>query len=340
MDCFRHYCPVKYHNELTDISCLYIYSELEMTVHKSITLIGAPADTGGRQNGCLMGPDALRTAGISDILCNMGYQVDDLGNYSATPTAEIRHPNTSVHHLADYAALISMLGAFCRDSLTKDQLPIFMGGDHSIAAGFLPGLAQKAAEDGCEQFVLWLDAHTDFQTLESTDTGNLHGTPVAYIIGDPAFEGILPSPICPIKPENICMMGIRSVDPVESARIRNTKIEVHDMRAIDEYGVAQPLKAFLNRVRAVDGRLHVSLDVDFLDPEIAPAVGTTVPGGANFREAHLIMELLHESDLVTSLDISELNPFLDERGRTANLIVDLVASLFGRQVLDRHTRSL
>jgi arginase len=310
-----------------------------MTIHKSIALIGAPADTGGRQNGCLMGPDALRTAGIADILCDMGYHVDDLGNYHAVPDAAINHSNAAVHHLADYAALITMLATFCRERLDDAQFPIFMGGDHSIAAGFLPGLAQNAAEKGREQFVLWLDAHTDFQTLDSTDTGNLHGTPVAYIIGDTAFNNILPSPIRPIKPENICMMGIRSVDPAESDRIQKTNIEVHDMRAIDEHGIAKPLKAFLNRVRAVDGQLHVSLDVDFLDPEIAPAVGTTVPGGANFREAHLIMELLHESGLVTSLDISELNPFLDERGRTAKLIVDLVASLFGRQVLDRHTRS-
>lgn len=310
-----------------------------MTVQKKISLIGAPADTGGRQNGCLMGPDALRTAGIADILCDMGYHVDDLGNYHAVPNAAIEHSNASVHHLADYAALITMLETFCRERLSNDQFPIFMGGDHSIAAGFLPGLAQKAADDGREQFVLWLDAHTDFQTLESTDTGNLHGTPVAYIIGDPAFKDVLPSPVMTIKPENICMMGIRSVDPAESYRIQKTKIEVHDMRAIDEHGIAKPLKAFLDRVRSVGGQLHVSLDVDFLDPEIAPAVGTTVPGGANFREAHLIMELLHESELVTSLDISELNPFLDERGRTAKLIVDLVASLFGRQVLDRHTRS-
>jgi arginase len=142
-----------------------------------------------------------------------------------------------------------------------------------------------------------------------------------------------------LKPENICMMGIRSVDPEERRFLADTPLTLHDMRAIDEHGVAPLLAAFLDRVRRAGGHLHVSLDVDFLDPSIAPGVGTTVPGGATFREAHLIMEMLHDSGLVTSLDLAELNPFLDERGRTALLLVDLAASLMGRRVLDKPTRS-
>jgi arginase len=253
---------------------------------------------------------------------------------------EIGHSNPKIHHLAEYAALITTLDNFCRESVNESHIPIFLGGDHCIAAGFLPALARQAKEAGTEQFVLWLDAHTDFQTLESTDTGNLHGTPVTYVIGDPSFKGVIPGPSEPIKAENICMLGIRSVDPAERARISQTGIDVHDMRAIDEFGIAAPLRRFIERVQKAEGRLHVSLDVDFLDPGIAPAVGTTVPGGINFREAHLIMEILYDSGLVTSLDVAELNPFLDECGRTSKLIVDLVASLFGRRVLDTHTRSI
>ncbi|PHQ72215.1 MAG: arginase [Sneathiella sp.] len=308
-------------------------------MQRSIALIGAPADTGGGQKGCLMGPDALRTAGIADVLGDLGHRVQDFGNYHLTSEKDVPHENASVHHLADYGEVIRELNDACTSSLEDRHMPIFLGGDHSIAAGILPGLVHQANAAGQEQFVLWLDAHPDFQTLESTESGNLHGTPVAYMVGEPGFEGSLPALNQRVKPENICMMGIRSVDPAERIRITETKIEVHDMRAIDETGFAAPLRAFLARVEAANGRLHVSLDVDFLDPEIAPAVGTTVPGGASFREAHLIMEMLHDSGLVTSLDISELNPFLDERGKTATLLVDLVASLFGRQVFDRPTRS-
>ncbi|WP_339715112.1 arginase [uncultured Sneathiella sp.] len=307
---------------------------------KSILLVGVPADHGSWRKGCLMGPDALRTAGIMDMLERLGYEVTDSGNLVSEPSTEIHHSNPQVHHLSDYAALISSLDQFCQTEVKDQHLPIFIGGDHCIAAGILPALARQSDDAGQEQFVLWLDAHTDFQTLESTDTGNLHGTPVTYMIGDPSFKGFIPAPAKPIKPENICMMGIRSVDPAERERIARTGIDVHDMRAIDEFGIAPPLRRFIDRVRRANGRLHVSLDIDFLDPGIAPAVGTTVAGGVNFREAHLMMEILYDSGLVTSLDIAELNPFLDDRGQTSKLVVDLIASLFGQRVLDTQTRSI
>ncbi|MEY4983049.1 MAG: arginase, partial [Pseudomonadota bacterium] len=172
----------------------------------------------------------------------------------------------------------------------------------------------------------------------STTSGNLHGTPVAYIAGRDGFDAFPPFP-APLPPRNICLYGIRSVDPAEHAALLTHEIAVTDMRALDERGIVAPLREFLQAVRAAGGMLHVSLDVDFMDPSIAPAVGTTVPGGTTFREAHLVMELLHESGLVTSLDLVELNPFLDERGRTARLMVDLVASLMGRKVFDRPTRA-
>jgi arginase len=187
-------------------------------------------------------------------------------------------------------------------------------------------------------FVLWLDAHSDFHTPQTTDSGNLHGTPTGYFTGRDGFDDF-PPVSNPVPTANICMIGLRSVDPAEHEALAHTDMMLADMRAIDEGGIRAPLADFLEKVVAANGLLHVSLDVDFLDPDIAPAVGTTVPGGATLREAHLVMEMLHDSSLVTSLDLVELNPFMDERGRTASLMVDLTASLMGRRVFDRATRA-
>jgi arginase len=197
---------------------------------------------------------------------------------------------------------------------------------------------QHAEAENRPLFVLWLDAHSDYHTLATTDSGNLHGTPLGYVTGRGDFEGF-PAIETPLPQENIAIIGLRSVDQAERAALQETSIYRVDMRDIDENGIAQPLNAFLQRVEAAGGMLHVSLDVDFLDPSVAPAVGTTVPGGATIREAHLVMEMLCDSGLMTSLDLVELNPFLDERGRTAQVMVDLAASALGRRVFDRPTRA-
>lgn len=286
-----------------------------------------------------MGPDAYRTAGLAETLESLGHRVQDLGNLAAEHTQDPDHPNRAIHDLKETVGWAKTLGKAAYDAARQSDMPIFLGGDHSLAIGTVPGVARFAQETGREQFVLWLDAHPDMHTLSSTQSGNLHGTPVAYFIGSDGFEGIYPPLQAAVKPQNICMMGIRSVDEAENALISAAKITVHDMRAIDEHGIVAPLRSFLEKVAAANGMLHVSLDVDFLEPDIAPAVGTTVPGGATFREAHLVMEMLCDSGLVTSLDMVELNPFLDDRGRTAKLMVDLCASLMGRKVLDRQTQS-
>jgi len=301
-------------------------------------IIGAPVQTGASQPGCLMGPAAFRTAGLPDTLTELGWQVDDLGDVTLPELAPVAHDNKALKNLAEMIEWTRLLSAAAYEAAKSCDRPIFIGGDHSMAAGTVSGVAKHAAEQGRPLFVLWLDAHPDLHTLDSTTSGNLHGTPVAYYTGQPGFDQF-PPVAAAVDPKNICMMGIRSVDPAERQRIAELGLTVHDMRAIDERGIVGPLSEFLAKVKAANGMLHVSLDVDFLDPSIAPAVGTTVPGGATFREAHLIMEMLHDSDLVTSLDLVELNPFLDERGRTAKLMTDLTASLFGRRVLDRMTRS-
>jgi len=304
----------------------------------SCVLVGAPVQTGTHQGGCVMGPDAFRTAGLIPTLESLGHTVVDFGNATIDACQPTAHPNSALHHLSETTAWIETLNRAAYSACQSAQFPIFLGGDHSLAAGTVPAVAKHAKDQGRELFVLWLDAHPDIHTLDTTRSGNLHGTPTAYFTGQDGFDAYPDLP-AQVKPENICMMGIRSVDPAENVTLRQSAIQVFDMRAIDERGIAAPLRAFLDRVSAANGALHVSLDVDFLDPSIAPAVGTTVPGGATFREAHLIMEMLCDSGLVTSLDLVELNPFLDERGRTAHLMVDLTASLLGRKVLDRPTRS-
>lgn len=303
-----------------------------------ISLIGAPVDSGQRNRGCLMGPAAYRVARLAESLHDLGHQVRDLGDLVLPPLSGATCTNPAVDQLPETLGWTQVLSDSVAAELTAGQLPIIMGGDHALALGSVSGAARHAAAAGRPLFLLWLDAHTDFHTPLSTVSGNLHGTPVAYIAGRQDFDAFPPFP-APIPGERICMFGIRSVDPAEHAALLKFDIAINDMRVLDEQGVVAPLRAFLDKVRATNGMLHVSLDVDFLDPSIAPAVGTTVPGGATFREAHLVCELLHESGLMTSLDLVELNPFLDERGRTAKLMVDLVGSLMGRKVFDRVTRS-
>ncbi len=305
---------------------------------KSCVLWGAPVDTGASQRGCVMGPASLRTAGLGAAIAGLGWTVTDRGDLAIAAQEPRDHANPALHHLAEAIAWTATLADTAQQAAATGAMPLFLGGDHSMSAGTISGAARHAAAQGRPQFVLWLDAHSDFHTLESTQSGNIHGTPVAYFTGQPGFAGF-PAVTAPVAPANIAMLGIRSVDPAEHDRLLALGVDVRDMRAIDETGILRPLTSFLQRVGDANGCLHVSLDVDFLDPMIAPAVGTTVPGGATFREAHLIMETLCDSGLVTSLDLAELNPFLDVRGQTASLLVDLTASLLGRRVLDRETRS-
>ena len=302
---------------------------------RNCILVGAPMDSGKARKGCLMGPDAYRTAGIAEALRNLGHEVADRGNVAPAPYAAKDHPK--IVQLEETIAWTKSLAAAAQAAL-EDGLPIFLGGDHALSLGTVLGAMRHAEAQGRPLFVLWLDAHTDFHTPETTDSGNLHGTPLGYVTGRPGFDGF-PGIDNPLPHDRIAIIGLRSVDPAERAAMQETDITYVDMRTIDETGIARPLTAFLERVRAAEGMLHVSLDVDFLDPSVAPAVGTTVPGGATVREGHLVMEMLHDSGLMTSLDLVELNPFLDERGRTAQLMVDLAASALGRRVFDRPTRA-
>ena len=306
-----------------------------MSNQQNCILLGVPLDSGKRRRGCLMGPDAYRTAGLERALRDLGHSVTDRGNVAPAPFQAKEHEK--LHALEETIAWTESLAA-AADAAMDDGLPIFMGGDHALALGTVLGAMRHAEKAGRPLFVLWLDAHTDFHTPQTSDSGNLHGTPLGYVTGREGFDAF-PKIETPLPHDNIAMFGLRSVDALERAALQETTVTYVDMREIDESGIAKPLQRFLDKVEAAGGMLHVSLDVDFLDPSVAPAVGTTVPGGATVRKGHLVMEMLSDSGLMTSLDLVELNPFLDERGRTAQLMVDLTASAFGRRVFDRPTRA-
>ena len=305
---------------------------------KNCILVGAPVESGQRVPGCVMGPAAYRVAGLGSMLEELGHRVTDWGDAKVDPAAMPARRSVREVHAETETFRWTVALAEVAERAMASGFPIFLGGDHAMALGTVSGIAAHAKSVGRPLFVLWLDAHSDFHTPSTTDSGNYHGMPVAYLAGREGFDALPPFP-APVPDGNICLFGIRSVDEGEHSALLRRQVAVNDMRVLDERGIIAPLREFLQKVEHAKGLLHVSLDVDFLDPSIAPGVGTTVPGGATFREAHLVMEMLHEQKLVTSLDLAELNPFLDERGRTARLMVDLVASLMGRKVFDRPTRT-
>ena len=302
--------------------------------HVNCILIGAPVDSGKHRKGCVMGPDAYRTANLPQVLSDLGYDVTDLGNLTAVAATAENVPDnpTELSQTIGWTNQLAEAGV----AAFKDGLPIFLGGDHALSLGSGLAAARHAQHCGRPLYILWLDAHSDFHTPETTMSGNLHGTPLAYLTGRNGFSGF-PQNDAPVPDHQVCILGLRSVDQAEKNALQQSEIQFYDMRAIDEQGIKRPLQFFLDQVKANNGLLHVSLDVDFLDPSVAPAVGTSVPGGATVREAHLVMEILYDSGLMTSLDLVELNPFLDERGRTAQVMVDLAASALGRRVFDRPT---
>lgn len=304
-----------------------------MSQNKSIAIIGAPVDCGSRQCGCIMGPDAMRVAGLVEQLQHLGYAVSDCGNIAPSPPAYDIPESDRVKNLPDAAAWMHGIKSVTQEVAEQGHFPLILGGDHSIAMGSVVGLCNYAAAQERPLFVLWLDAHTDFNTFETSPSGNVHGMPVSFFCGLSGFDAILDGPLTHrVDPKNIYMMGIRSVDDSERKLVSEHGITVHDMRRIDEAGIIPGLTGFLDKVAAANGLLHVSFDIDFLDPEIAPAVGTPVPGGVTTREAHLIMELIYDSGLMSSMEIAELNPALDHAGKTARLMVDFVASALGRRV--------
>jgi arginase len=306
---------------------------------KKMAVLGVPIDIGASQRGALMGPAALRTAGLLTLLDALGFDVSDHGDLSIGDVAELADtPPDNARYYREIQRWTRALSARAHELARSGAIPIFLGGNHTLSMGSVNGIARHWHEVGRELFVLWLDAHADYNTPATTISGNMHGMSAAFLCGEPGLEGLLgEEPRASINPDQLELFGIRSIDRLEKDLLRRRRISVVDMRQIDEFGASVLIRRLIDKVTARNGVLHVSFDVDFLDPDIAPGVGTTVPGGATYREAHLVMEMLHDSGLVRSVDIVELNPFLDERGRTARTAVELIGSLFGQQITDRPT---
>jgi arginase len=299
-----------------------------------ISIIGAPTDIGAGVRGASMGPEALRVANIVPVLEGHGLEVLDRGNLNG-PANPWQPPKDGYRHLNEVVAWNKAVHEAVHAELTLGRLPILLGGDHCLGLGSISAVARHCRETNKKLRILWLDAHADFNTNILTPSGNLHGMPVACLCGHGPQELIeIGGQVPAISPKWIRQIGIRSVDPGEKRFVHEMDLEVFDMRYIDEMGMRHAMELALATLD-INTHLHVSFDVDFLDPDVAPGVGTTVKGGPTYREAQLCMEMIADTGRLASLDVMELNPALDVRNATAEVAVDLIESLFGKSTLMR-----
>jgi arginase len=301
---------------------------------RSVTLIGAPTDVGAADRGASMGPEALRVAGLAEALRARELAVTDMGNLTG-PANPWQPPVEGYRHLPEALAWNERVHESVYGELQQERLPILLGGDHSLAIGSISAVARHCRERDRKLRVLWLDAHADFNTSALSPSGNVHGMPLACLCGfGPAQLTHLGGTVPALRPEWVRQVGIRSVDDGERRFVHEQGLDVFDMRYLDEMGMRRVMEQAL---AGLDGNthLHVSFDVDFLDPDIAPGVGTRVPGGPTYREAQLCMEMIADTHRLGSLDVVELNPAFDVHNRTARLAVDLIESLFGKSTLVR-----
>jgi arginase len=299
-----------------------------------VSLIGVPTDIGAGTLGARMGPEALRVAGLAQAIQQFGIDVKDCGNLRG-PANPWQAAVNGFRHLPEVVQWNQLLHDATFAELSVNRLPIMLGGDHCLAIGSISAVARHCRAQGKKLRVLWFDAHADFNTATLTPSGNIHGMPVACLCGQgPQDLTDMGGHVPALLPKEIRQIGIRSVDAGEKRLVHDMGIEVFDMRFIDEMGMRHAMELALALVDA-NTHLHVSLDVDFLDPDIAPGVGTTVRGGPTYREAQLCMEMIADTGRLASLDLVELNPALDIQNKTAELAVDLVESLFGKSTLMR-----
>ncbi len=299
-----------------------------------VSVFGVPTDIGASRRGASMGPEALRVAGFVEAIAERGIDVRDLGDVHG-PRNPTSAPVDGYRHLEEVVAWNRAVFDMSTRELQAGRMPILLGGDHCLGIGSIAAVAAHCRATGKKLRVLWLDAHADFNTREITPSGNIHGMPVACLCGlGPEALTTLGGAKPAITPDEVRQIGIRSVDPGEKKLVQEHGLDIYDMRYIDEVGMRRAMEEALEGVDE-NTHLHVSFDVDMLDPSIAPGTGTRVPGGINYREAQLIMEMVADTGRMGSLDLVEVNPALDKRNATAKLAVDLVESLFGKSTLMR-----
>ena len=304
-------------------------------MHQShIAVIGAPMDLGAGRRGVDMGPSALRVAGLNQKLAEIGYQAEDLGNVIVDQPESLPAGPTHARFLPQIAHTCARLADMVEHAAAKGHVPLVLGGDHSAAIGTVAGMSRHVGKNRKKLGLLWIDAHADMNTPESSPSGNIHGMPLACIIGQgpPELAGMA-SQVPMVDPANVAIVGLRSVDDIERFNVRGAGVHPFTMRDIDERGMRAVMQEAIHAVSSGTGGFHLSFDLDAVDPAEAPGVGTPVHGGITYREAHLAMELVCDSGLMTSLEMVELNPVLDIANRTAILGVELLMSALGKRIL-------
>ncbi|MDG1437509.1 MAG: arginase [Emcibacteraceae bacterium] len=302
-----------------------------------VSLIGVPSDIGASDRGASMGPEALRVAGIDRMLVQQGCTVKDIGDVRGPKNPELP-PVDGYRHLKENVEWATNIEKAIFNEMENGNFPIMMGGDHAMSIGSIAAVSHYCAKHNKPICMLWIDAHADFNTNDTSPSGNIHGMPVAVATGNGHPDLLKVGHTTPmIAADNVYQIAIRSVDKNEKLLVIDSGIHVYDMRRIDEIGIRKTMQEILHDVEEKGAHLHVSFDVDSLDPPIAPGVATTIQGGLTYREAQLCMEMVHDSGLMGSLDIAEINPALDTKNSTAKIAVDLTASLFGRQIFPTHS---
>ena len=307
---------------------------LDYIVPRKIKILGVPLDLGQSRRGVDMGPSAVRVAGLEARLEAMGHIVEDGGNMSVAIAEQKKEGDPRAKYLKEITATCTKHAEVVLKTLEAGKVPLVLGGDHSVAAGTVAGVAEFYRKQNQKIGLIWIDAHADINTPETSPSGNVHGMPLAAVLGlgPPELSNILNfSP--KVQPENCVLVGVRDVDARERENIRETGIEVYTMRDIDERGMRAVIEEALRAANRGTAGYHVSLDMDWIDPEDAPGVGTPVRGGASYREGHLAMEIIADHSRMTSFEIVEVNPVIDEHNRTADLAVELTLSGFGKKIL-------
>ncbi|HKD14222.1 MAG TPA: arginase [Candidatus Angelobacter sp.] len=303
-------------------------------VPKKIRILGVPLDLGQSRRGVDMGPSAVRVAGLEARLEAIGHVVEDGGNMSVAIAEQKKEGDPKAKYLKEITATCTKHAEMVLKTLEAGKFPLILGGDHSVAAGTMAGVAEFYKRENQKVGLIWIDAHSDINTPETSPSGNVHGMPLAAILGlgPPELANIFNfSP--KVQPENCVLVGVRDIDARERENIRKTGIEVYTMRDIDERGMRVVIEEALRVAGRGTAGYHISLDMDWIDPEDAPGVGTPVRGGASYREAHLAMEIIADHGRMTSFEIVEVNPVIDEHNRTADLAVELALSAFGKKIL-------
>jgi len=301
---------------------------------KRISIIGVPMDFGASRRGVDMGPSAIRIAQVGQKLRAMGYEVVDRGNVEVQVREAMSEPQSKAKFRTEIAEILKRLKEMTKASIQKGEIPLVLGGDHSIALGSVAGIAEHFQTQGKKLGVVWLDAHADINTPETTISGNVHGMPVAHLMGFGDEVLLSVSSLRPVvDPSKVALVGLRDLDEGEKETIKSRGVHAFTMRDIDELGMREVMKrAIAIATQGTDG-FHLSFDMDFMDPSVAPGVGTPVAGGATFREGHLAVEMASDSGKMISMEVTEVNPILDSRNQTADLAVGMILSAFGKRIL-------